>query len=433
MVGAGVAGLHAAWRLSRAHEVTLFEAAGYAGGHTATVDVEWDGRRYAVDTGFIVFNDWTYPNFIAMLEELGVAWQPSNMSFSLRCERSGLEYNGTSLNSLFAQRLNALRPSFLRMIADILRFNSRSKALLRPQGGLPADSPDDSLGDLLTLGEYLERGRYSPQFIEHYILPMGRAIWSAEASAMLGFPARFFVEFFDRHGFLSVDDRPVWQAVRGGSREYVRALLASTRLDLRTATPVESIRRLPNEVRVRTARGTVESFDYVFLACHSDQALRLLESPSAAEREVLGAFPYAANEVVLHTDERLLPRRPLARAAWNYHLLADPQEPVAVTYDMNVLQTLDAPVRFLLTLNHLKAIDERKVLRTFSYDHPVYSPQAVAAQARHREVNGAARSYFCGAYWRCGFHEDGVVSAQAALAHFDEDLAHAELPLLRVG
>jgi len=433
VVGAGVAGLHAAWRLSRAHEVTLFEAAGYAGGHTATVDVPWGERTWAVDTGFIVFNDWTYPNFIAMLEELGVAWQPSNMSFSLRCERSGLEYNGTSLNALFAQRSNALRPSFLRMIADILRFNARSKALLRPQDGLPADSPDDPLGDSLTLGEYLARGRYSPQFIEHYILPMGRAIWSAEASAMLHFPARFFVEFFDRHGFLSVDDRPVWQAVRGGSREYVRALLASTRLDLRLATPVESIRRLPNEVRVRTARGTVESFDYVFLACHSDQALRLLESPGAAEREVLGAFPYAANEVILHTDERLLPRRPLARAAWNYHLLADPQEPVAVTYDMNVLQTLDAPVRFLLTLNHRKAIDERKVLRSFSYDHPVYSPRAVAAQARHREVNGVARSYFCGAYWRCGFHEDGVVSAQAALAHFDEDLARAELPLLRVG
>jgi len=429
VVGAGVAGLHAAWRLSRAHEVTLFEAAGYAGGHTATVDVEWGGRTWAIDTGFIVFNDWTYPNFIAMLEELGVAWQPSNMSFSLRCERSGLEYNGTSLNALFAQRSNTLRPSFLRMIADILRFNARSRALLGPQGG----SSGESLGDSVTLGEYLARGRYSRQFIEHYILPMGRAIWSAEASAMLGFPARFFVEFFGRHGFLSVDDRPVWQAVRGGSREYVRALLASTRLDLRIATPVESIRRLSNEVRVRTARGTVEPFDYVFLACHSDQALRLLEAPSAAEREVLGAFPYAANEVVLHTDERLLPRRPLARAAWNYHLLADPQEPVAVTYDMNVLQSLDAPVRFLLTLNHRKAIDERKVLGTFNYDHPVYSPQAVKAQARHREVNGAARSYFCGAYWRCGFHEDGVVSAQAALAHFDEDLARAELPLLRVG
>jgi predicted NAD/FAD-binding protein len=429
VVGAGVAGLHAAWRLARTHEVTLFEAAAYAGGHTATVDVEWDGRNWAVDTGFIVFNDWTYPSFIGMLEELGVAWQPSNMSFSLRCERSGLEYNGTSLNSLFAQRRNALRPSFLRMIADILRFNARSKSLLAPQGGTEAESLDHSL----TLGEYLERGRYSRQFVEHYILPMGRAIWSAEATAMVSFPARFFVEFFDRHGFLSVDERPVWQTVRGGSREYVRALLAATRLDLRLSTPVESIRRLPTEVRVRTARGDVETFDCVFLACHSDQALRLLESPSAGEAEVLGAFPYAANEVILHTDESLLPRRPLARAAWNYHLLADPQEPVAVTYDMNVLQSLDAPVRFLVTLNNRKAIDERKVLRTFSYDHPVYSPQAVAAQARHRELNGAARSYFCGAYWRSGFHEDGVVSAQAALAHFDEDLDRAELPLRRVG
>ncbi len=392
VVGSGVAGLHAAWRLARRHEVTVFEAADYAGGHTATVDVEWGGHSYAVDTGFIVFNDWTYPNFIAMLEELGVAWQPSNMSFSLRCERT-----------------------------DILRFNTRSKALL------------GSLDDSLTLGEYLARGRYSRQFTEHYILPMGRAIWSAEAAAILEFPARFFVEFFDRHGFLSVDERPVWQAVRGGSREYVRTLLAATRLELRLATPVESIRRLPNEVRVRTTRGEVDSFDHVFLACHSDQALAMLDAPGAAEREVLGAFPYAANEVILHTDESLLPRRPLARAAWNYHLLADPQEPVAVTYDMNVLQSLDAPVRFLVTLNNRKAIDGRKVLRTFSYDHPVYSPRAVAAQARHREVNGAQRTYFCGAYWRSGFHEDGVVSAQAALSHFDEDLARAELPLRRVG
>ncbi len=420
-MGSGVAGLHAAWRLARSHEVTLFEANDYAGGHTATVDVEWDGRSYAVDTGFIVFNDWTYPNFIAMLQELGVAWQPSNMSFSLRCERSGLEYNGTSLNALFAQRRNALRPSFLRMIADILRFNARSKALL---GSLDAS---------LTLGEYLREGRYSQQFVEHYVVPMGRAIWSAEAGAMLGFPARFFIEFFARHGFLNVDDRPVWQAVRGGSREYVRALLASTRLNLRLATPVRSLRRLPNEVRVRSGRGDVESFDHVFLACHSDQALALLEDADPLEREVLGAFPYAASEVILHTDESLLPRRTLARGAWNYHLLADPQEPVAVTYDMNVLQSLDAPVRFLVTLNHRRAIDERRVLRRYSYDHPVYSPRAVAAQSRHRDVDGARRTYYCGAYWRSGFHEDGVVSAQRALQHFEEDLARAQLPVRRVG
>jgi predicted NAD/FAD-binding protein len=421
VVGAGVAGLHAAWRLSREHDVTLYEANDYAGGHTATVDVEWEGRTYGVDTGFIVFNDWTYPNFIAMLRELGVAWQPSNMSFSLRCERTGLEYNGTSVNSLFAQRRNALRPSFLRMIADILRFNARSRAAA------------GSLDPTLTLGEYLERGNYSRQFVEHYIVPMGRAIWSAEASTMLDFPARFFIDFFDRHGFLSVDDRPVWQAVNGGSREYVRALLRVAKLELRLATPVESVLRLPNEVRVRSARGDVARYDHVFLACHAPQALAMLEAPSAAEREVLAAFPYAANEVLLHTDASVLPRRALARAAWNYHLLADSQEPVALTYDMNVLQSLDAPVRFLVSLNHRKAIDERRILRTFTYDHPVYSPRAVTAQARHRELNGAQRTYFCGAYWRCGFHEDGVVSAQAALAHFDEDLARAELPLRRVG
>jgi len=421
VVGAGVAGLYAAWKLSRHHSVTIFEANDYAGGHTNTVDVELEGTGYAVDTGFIVFNDWTYPNFIAMLRELGVDWQPSNMSFSLQCERTGLEYNGTSLNALFAQRRNILRPSFLRMIADILRFNASARGLLR--------SDDDSL----TLGDYLSRGGYSRAFTEQYVLPMGRAIWSAESSAMLEFPARFFVDFFERHGFLSVNDRPVWQTVRGGSREYVRRLLADSTAELRLKSPVTGISRQPGQVSLRTARGEVERFDYVFLACHADQALRMLEPPSAAEQEVLGAFPYAANEAILHTDESLLPRRRLARAAWNYHLLRDPQEPVAVTYDMNVLQSLEAPARFLLTLNHCRAIDERRILRSFEYHHPVYLPHGVAAQRRHREVNGSQRSYFCGAYWRYGFHEDGVVTAQTALAHFEEDLQRAELPLQRVG
>ncbi|MGI9247045.1 MAG: NAD(P)/FAD-dependent oxidoreductase [Steroidobacteraceae bacterium] len=264
---------------------------------------------------------------------------------------------------------------------------------------------------------------------------MGRAIWSAEASAMLGFPARFFIGFFDRHGFLNVDDRPVWQTVCGGSREYVRALLqASPRLQLRLATPIESIRRQPDQVSLRTRAGEVEHYDQAFVACHSDQALRLLDAPSRAESEVLGALPYAANEAILHTDASVLPQRPLARAAWNYHLLRDPQEAVALTYDMNVLQALDdAPVRFLVTLNHRRGIDERRILRTFQYSHPVYLPAGVAAQQRHRELDGAQRTYFCGAYWRNGFHEDGVTSAQAALAHFAEDLARAELPLPRVG
>jgi predicted NAD/FAD-binding protein len=251
---------------------------------------------------------------------------------------------------------------------------------------------------------------------------------------MLRCPARFFIGFFDRHGFLNVDDRPVWQTVRGGSREYVRALLSASKLQLRLSTPVESVRRLPTHALVRTRQGEVEPFDHVFMACHSDQALALLEAPTRAEREVLGALPYAANEAILHTDDSVLPSAPLARAAWNYHLLRDPQEPVALTYDMNVLQSLDdAPTRFLVTLNHRRAIDERRILRTFQYAHPVYLPEGVAAQARHRELNGAQRTYFCGAYWRNGFHEDGVVSAQNALAHFAEDMVRAELPLSRVG
>jgi len=423
VVGAGVAGLYATWRLSRSHDVTLFEAAAYPGGHTNTVDVEYGGRNWAIDTGFIVFNDWTYPNFIAMLRELGVAWQASDMSFSLRCERSGLEYNGTSLNSLFAQRRNIVRPSFLRMIADILRFNARARAWLT------TTTRED-----VTLGEFLAAGHYSRQFVEHYIVPMGRAIWSAEAGAMLNFPARFFIGFFERHGFLNIDDRPVWQTVSGGSREYVRALLAATRADVRLSTPVESVRRLPNQVLVRTRSGTVDAFDHVFLACHSDQALALLESPTPAEQEVLGAMPYATNEAILHTDASILPRRKLAQAAWNYHLLRDPQEALALTYDMNVLQGLrNAPARFLVTLNHRAAIDERSILRTFQYAHPVYTPAGVAAQGRQREVNGALRTYYCGAYWRSGFHEDGIVSAQTALAHFAEDDDRAQLPLPRVG
>lgn len=411
VIGAGISGLYAAWRLSAAHDVTIFEANGYPGGHTNTVDVEWAGQHYAVDTGFIVFNDWTYPHFIAMLKELKVGWQPSNMSFSLRCERTGLEYNGTSLNALFAQRRNMLRPSFLRMLLDILRFNRESRQLLKGSD------------DTLMLGEYLCANRYSNAFVDQYILPMARAIWSAQADAVLAFPARFFVDFFDRHGFLNIDNRPEWQAVRGGSREYVRALLAATRAKLRLETPITGLHRFPDHVIVRTRRGDTEHFDAVFLACHSNNALAMLEDASDVEREVLGAFPYAPNEAILHTDASLLPRRPLARAAWNYHLLANQQQPVALTYDMNILQTLDAPVRFLVTLNHEAAIDPRKILQRIQYEHPVYLPAGVAAQKRHRELNGQQRTYYCGAYWRYGFHEDGVVTAMQALEHFSWDLA----------
>ena len=410
IIGSGISGMVAASRLRRRHEVTVFEAGAHVGGHTHTVDVDWQGRHYAVDTGFIVFNDWTYPRFIALLNELGVDWQSSNMSFSLRDERTGLEYNGTSLNTLFAQRRNALRPSFLRMIADILRFNRQSRELLKGN--------DESL----TLGEYLQRHHYSRSFRDAYIVPMGMSIWSATEHAMLSFPARFFVDFFDQHGFLSVNHRPEWQVVKFGSREYMRKLSAPLANRIRLNTAVTAVRRDPAGVTVRTALGSVERFDQVFIACHADQALRLLQDPSPAEREILSSFPYQENEAVLHTDDSLLPRSPLARAAWNYHLLAARDDAmrdrVTLTYDMNVLQSLDAPVRFLVTLNRTADIDPARVLKTMTYHHPVYLPAGVAAQKRRAEISGVNRTFYCGAYWRHGFHEDGVVSAEWALEEF---------------
>ena len=413
IIGTGIAGLTAAWHLHREHELVLFDANDYVGGHTATKDVEVAGRRYAIDTGFIVFNDWTYPNFIALLEALGVRWQWSNMSFSLRCERSGLEYNGTSINSLFAQRRNAFNPRFLRMIADILRFNTRARELLAP---LDTPRHPDPQGKL-TLGEYLERGSYSRAFIEQYIIPMGRAIWSATGRGMLDFPARFFVDFFDRHGFLNVDDRPTWRTVSGGSREYARKLTAPFASSIRLATPVRRVERSADDVWISSDTGR-ERFDQVFFACHSDQALAMLADPSDAEREILGAFPYQANDAILHTDRRMLPRTALARAAWNYHLLEPDSGRVALTYDMNVLQSIDSTETFMVTLNREADIDPTKVLGRYTYDHPVYTPAAVAAQARRAEISGVRRTQYCGAYWRYGFHEDGVVSGLWALEDF---------------
>jgi predicted NAD/FAD-binding protein len=414
VIGSGVSGLVVASRLHREHEITVFESGSHVGGHTNTVDVVWEGRHYAIDTGFIVFNDWTYPRFISLLNELDVPFQSSNMSFSLRDEATGLEYNGTSVDSLFAQRRNVFNPKFLWMIREILRFNRDSRALLA------------GTDDTLTLGEYLDREKYSRGFRDQYIVPMGMSIWSTTMRAMLSFPARFFVEFFDRHGFLNVDDRPVWQTVTGGSREYVRKLAEPFRASIRLRSPVVGVRRDVTGVTVRSTQNGAERFDRVVFACHGDQALRILEDASDAERSILGAFPYQENLAMLHTDERMLPRTPLARAAWNFHLLEnrDPRRPegdrdrVALTYDMNVLQSLEAPVKFLVTLNRAADIDPAKILRTIDYHHPVYVPAGVAAQKRRAEISGVNRTAYCGAYWRYGFHEDGVVSAEWALEEF---------------
>ena len=402
VIGAGIAGNVAAWHLHReGHDIAVFEADAHVGGHTHTHAV--DGL--AIDTGFIVFNDRTYPHFVALLDDLGVASQPSSMSFSVRNEASGLEYNGTRLSTLFAQRRNLVRPSFYRMLAEIVRFNREAPRLLAS-----LQSP--------TLGEYLAANKYSRAFIGDYLVPMGAAIWSTEPGLMFSFPARFFVRFLANHGMLSIDDRPQWRVIRGGSARYVEKLVAPFRERIRLNTPVRSVRRTPGAVLVDGER-----FDYAFIACHSDQALRMLSDPSPSEREVLGAIRYQKNKAVLHTDTALLPRRRRAWAAWNYHVLPEHEGPVALTYNMNILQSLAARETYCVTLNRTKDIDPARILKRLVYHHPLFTPAAVAAQERQSELNGVGRTghrtYFCGAYWRFGFHEDGVVSALAALRDFN--------------
>jgi uncharacterized protein len=407
IIGSGIAGNTIAYHLNKQHDVTVFEAESHIGGHTHTHHIKHEGNEYNVDTGFIVFNDRTYPNFIALLDELKVAWQPSEMSFSVQCEKTGLEYNGTNLNSLFSQRRNLFKPSFHQMIRDILRFNKTSLELL-------AD------GNEIKLGDYLRLGHYSQQFIDHYIIPMGSAIWSTEARQMLDFPARFFVRFFHHHGMLTVNNRPQWRTITNGSASYVNALTESFKSKIRLNTPVESVRRFAASVRVKLLHGDEEKFDYVFFACHSDQALKLLSDKKANEIEILSAIPYQQNTIFLHHDISLMPKRKLAWAAWNYHVTNPHAEQVAVTYNMNILQNLQSNEPLLVTLNHTKFINPAKVIKRLKYMHPIYTLAGASAQARHAEISGKNRTGFAGAYWRNGFHEDGVVSGLEAIKHFEQ-------------
>ncbi|TQV73593.1 FAD-dependent oxidoreductase [Aliikangiella marina] len=418
IIGTGVAGNVAAHYLNKEHDITVFEENDYVGGHTHTHKIDFDGESHNIDTGFIVFNHKTYPNFIKLLGELGVEYQKSNMSFSVQCEKTGLEYNGTTLNSLFAQRRNLFRPSFYRMIKDILRFNRESLEIL--------EQPHEKL----SLGEYLAANNYSEQFIHHYIVPMGAAIWSTDHDSMFAFPARFFVQFFHNHGMLSVDERPQWYVIKNGSNEYVKPLIAAHKDKIKLSSPVESIVRSSNQVLVKAKGQGTEAFDYVFIASHSDQALAMLENPTATEREVLSAIPYSDNEAVLHTDERLLPDKKLAWAAWNYHLLKEKKEQVALTYNMNILQSLKSKNTFCVTLNNTDAIDPSKIIKKMDYMHPFFTLDGVQAQQRHSEINGTHRTFYCGAYWRYGFHEDGVVSALTALQDFNKEINNEQQNIL---
>ena len=420
IVGTGIAVNVAAYKLRKHHDITVYEASGYVGGHTNTVDVEDGGRPIAIDTGFIVFNDRTYPGFIRLLDEIGQDSKKSVMSFSVRCDRTGLEYCGSSLNGLFTQRRNVLRPSFLRMVRDILRFNREAPSAL------------DRVRADTTVGDYLINGRYSREFLEDYLGPMAAAIWSAEPVRVADMPLSFVLRFFQNHGLLQLKDRPIWRVIEGGSREYVAKLVAGHRDRIRLSTPVESISRLGTHVRIKARGLEPEQFDHVFVACHSDQALAMLADPTPAEREVLGAIPYQRNEAVLHTDSSLLPSHRRSWAAWNYHSPVKRRSHVSVTYNMNLLQGLNTRKQYCVTLNNTDAIARESIIYTTHYDHPTYSLESVAAQSRHRELNCGNRTSYCGAYWRNGFHEDGVYSALEAIRHFEEE-RHAKLHFRRAG
>ena len=401
IIGSGISGLSCAHYLSTSHEVTVFEAGKQIGGHTATVDVHLGTRRYAVDTGFIVFIDWTYPNFIALMNELGVPSKPTNMGFSVRDQDSGLEYSGTNLNTLFAQRSNLLSPKFLGMVRDILRFNRQSVA----------DLESGRVDEAETSGSYLQRNRYSEAFQRQYLVAMGSAIWSADCDTILEFPLSFFLRFFRNHGLLSVSERPQWRVIEGGSREYLRPLCQRFEQRIHTNSPVRKITRHGQGVSILLEDGRDLAFDQVVIATHSDQALKLLDQPSEAEQQILGALPYQDNDVVLHTDTRLLPKNRKTWSSWNYSLNSG-QDRAVVTYNMNILQGLDAPETFCVTLNNTGAINPHKILGRFNYSHPVFSLPGIAAQSRWDEINGQKNTWYCGAYWHNGFHEDGVVSAR---------------------
>ena len=422
IIGSGISGLTAAYYLKKNHEIFVYESSSVVGGHTATIDVELEGQKFAVDTGFIVYNDWTYPNFIRLLKQLNVETQTTSMSFSVANDMNGLEYAGSNFSTLFAQRKNLLKPSFWRLLKDIMRFNRQSLKDLET-GNIPED---------LSLQQYLDNNNYSEAFTTNYLIPMGAAIWSAGVDSMLDFPLLFFVRFFKNHGLLSVTNRPQWRVIKGGSRQYLAPLTNSFLHCIKTNCKITSIARNADAVTITTAEGEKAQYDAVIFATHSDQALALLDQPTACEQEILQAIPYQNNEVVLHTDISRLPKSRRAWACWNYRLSADADnvaddktnaktnaktegarqgEMTRLTYNMNLLQSIDSPHTFCVSLNQTELIDPTKILGQFNYSHPVFTLEGIKAQMRWSELAGKNRTWFCGAYWANGFHEDGVASA----------------------
>jgi uncharacterized protein len=409
IIGSGVSGLTAAYLLSKNHQVTVFEKNDRIGGHTATVDVMKAGESFSIDTGFIVFNDKTYPNFLALLEEIGISKQATEMSFSVHNCHTGMEYNGHNLNTLFAQRRNLFRPKFWRLVKDILRFNKLCKARFEQKSYIEG----------YTLGAFLTDNHFSDYFSEHYILPMGAAIWSSSLSQMEDVEFTFFVQFFHNHGLLNIADRPQWYVIPQGSRSYLAPLCEPFEKDIKLSVDIAGITRSNGKVQVHFTGRASEIFDDVVVACHSDEALALLDDASENEREVLAAMPYSANSVVLHTDKNLLPKRQKAWASWNYQLSDDRDKAASVTYNMNILQGIKSEHTFCVTLNQKEDIDPKEILREFTYHHPIFSADSVKAQKQRLSICGVNHTHFAGAYWHNGFHEDGVRSAVEVAERFD--------------
>ncbi len=411
IIGSGISGLTSAYLLNRNHDITVFEANDYIGGHTHTHNIKIKDKEYAVDTGFIVYNERTYPNFIKLLDTLGVERQLSTMGFSVKSASEDYEYAGESLNSLFAKRSNIFRLGFLRMLYEMYRFGKKS------------DSTGLGLDVSITLGTYLRSENYSNEFINYFIIPMGAAIWSTPANKVLDMPAYFFIKFFYNHGMLEIINRPKWWVIKDGSSAYIKKIIKGFESKINLSSPIRTVSRLDNGIEIETANSKKPLiFDAVVFATHSDQALGMLKDPTEKEKDILSSIPYQKNEVLLHTDSSVLPKRKLAWASWNYQLDSNPESPVVLTYNMNILQSLDCDETFCVTLNDHQSVDKSKVLKKITYHHPLFTVKGIAAQKRKLEISGVNNTYYCGAYWHNGFHEDGVASAIEVCKHFGEQI-----------
>ena len=411
IIGSGISGLTSAYLLNRNHDITVFEANDYIGGHTHTHNIKIKDKEYAVDTGFIVYNERTYPNFIKLLDTLGVERQLSTMGFSVKSASEDYEYAGESLNSLFAKRSNIFRLGFLRMLYEMYRFGKKS------------DSTGLGLDVSITLGTYLRSENYSNEFINYFIIPMGAAIWSTPANKVLDMPAYFFIKFFYNHGMLEIINRPKWWVIKGGSSAYIKKIIKGFESKINLSSPIRTVSRLDNGIEIETANSKKPlMFDAVVFATHSDQALGMLKDPTEKEKDILSSIPYQKNEVLLHTDSSVLPKRKLAWASWNYQLDSNPESPVVLTYNMNILQSLDCDETFCVTLNDHQSVDKSKVLKKITYHHPLFTVKGIEAQKRKLEISGVNNTYYCGAYWHNGFHEDGVASAIEVCKHFGEQI-----------